>query len=227
MEYKNWGEGRVFWAAFSFGNIATIVSTVIGVAMGADQPSILELLAVYTSFGSTFLFVLQRRQCYLWGAVSTLLYAELFRRYQLPASGAVQVYLLGALGYGYWRWGPDGNTKRVTWVDSPQTWLLYAIATGVAWTGASFISRLLGSPLSFWDGSILAISILAQWLLDNKKIETWMVWLCLNAIAIPLYWEAGLSLVTVQYVFFAINALWGLYEWGKSMRIAPKYGRGS
>lgn len=196
--------------------ILTCVTLVIALYLGHPMTA-LEVAAVFTSYGSTVLFVLQMRQCYLWGVVTTLLYAELFRQSGLYGSAVVQLYLLGALAYGYFRWGPDGDPRPVTRVRPLAWWLAYLTATGTLFAAASWTSAELGSPVVGADAAILALSILAQWLLDNKKLETWAVWAMLNAVAVYLYWTQGLTLVALQYVYFLGNAVWGFVEWRRSM----------
>lgn len=210
---------KTFTVALTASILATVASLAIGVLLlGAEVPGWLEVAAVLTSFGSTFLFVFERRQCYVWGVVTTLLYAMLFLNYQLLGSSIIQLYLMGALVYGYFRWGRDSDTRPVTKVRPLRWWGMYAIVTLSTWSGAVLISESLGNPVPLWDSAILALSILAQWLLDNKKVETWFVWVVINVIAVPLYWSQGLSLVAVQYVVFLINAFYGWYVWTKSMQ---------
>lgn len=219
---------ETFLLASAAGVVLTLLALCFGTILGVkDIPGWLEIGAVGTSFSCTFLFVLQRRQCYLWGFVTTSLYAALFWQFHLPGSAIVQVYLLGALVYGFFRWGRDADTRRVTRVKS-WWWLVYILVSGVTWFGAMLISTSYGNPVPMWDSAILALSILAQWLLDNKKLETWGVWVLVNAIAVPLYWSQGLSLVAAEYVFFLGNAVWGYYEWRKSMNpfdVAIRQGR--
>lgn len=220
---------NIFSTALMIGVGATAASFGVAVGFfGVEQPSILELLAVATSYASTFLFVLQRRQCYVWGVVTTLLYAELFRQYGLVGSAVVQLYLLGALVYGFWRWGPDGSARPVTLVSSVWWYLGYVVLTAATAAGALAIFRYFESPVPRWDMAILSLSILAQWLLDNKKLETWVIWIAVNLVAIPLYASMELWLVSIQYVVFLANAFWGFAMWRKSMleaRATPVFGR--
>lgn len=209
---------RQTWAlavGLSSGGCLTAITAILAQFVG-HALSPLELAAVFTSYGSTVLFVLQMRQCYIWGAISTVLYAELFRQSGLYGSASVQLYLLGALLYGYLRWGPDGNPRPVTSVSPLGWWGGYAAASlGLAGL-AIWTSTRLSSPVGGLDALVLGGSILAQWLLDNKKLETWIVWALVNVIAVYLYWTQGLTLVALQYVYFLGNAVWGFYEWRAS-----------
>ena len=71
--------------------------------------------------------------------------------------------------------------------------------------------------MAWADSTILAGTILAQFLLDNKKLQTWIVWAIVNVFAIYTYFTAGLSLVAFQYVFFLANTMYGYAMWKRGM----------
>jgi len=71
--------------------------------------------------------------------------------------------------------------------------------------------------MAWTDSLILAGTILAQFLLDNKKLENWAIWAIVNVLAIYTYLSTGLILVAFQYVFFLLNTVYGFVLWKGSM----------
>jgi nicotinamide mononucleotide transporter len=202
------------------GLILTSFSYAVGAAAGWITTGInpLEAFAVFTSYVSTYLCVKQRRFNYWAGAVSTAAYCMLFAQYGLLASSVLNGYLMFSLVYGWFRWRSDENTRPVTRL--PFKWVpIYTIVTVAAWGGAMGIVLLLGGTIVPADALILAGSILAQFLLDNKRIATWYVWAVVNVLAIWVYFTVGLPLAGVQYIFFLANVAWGYIEWRKSMAL--------
>lgn len=175
-----------------------------------------ELAAVFTSYVCTFLCVMQTRTNYLWGIVTVALYCKVFYDGALYASAATQVYLSGAIIYGWFRWKSD-ETPRPVRKTPLNLGGIYFLATMLTYIGATLITSWFGGSLPFMDSAILALTILAQFLLDNKRLENWYVWILVNLMSIALYWESGLYLVVFQYVIFLANTLFGLYMWKKSM----------
>jgi nicotinamide mononucleotide transporter len=55
-------------------------------------------------------------------------------------------------------------------------------------------------------------------LLDNKKLDNWIVWLVMDVFATWEYYHTGLYLVGFQYIFFTINTFVGLIWWLRSYR---------
>jgi nicotinamide mononucleotide transporter len=175
-----------------------------------------EVLAVWTSYVSTWLCVRQRRWNYVWGSISSVLYAVLFLQSNLLASAILNAYLAPALAYGWVRWRQDTNTRPVA--NLKWRWVpVYAISTAVAYWGAVQVAHFFGGSMAAWDSVILIGTILAQFLLDNKKLQTWYVWAVVNVIAIITYSTSGLWLVAFQYVLFLINTYIGYRVWKKSL----------
>lgn len=201
--------------------LLTTISYAVGLVFGWI-PSInpLEVFAVATSYSCTWMVVKQSRWNYLMGVVTVIAYALLFYQANLLASSVLNIYLIFQLAYGWFRWGQDADTRPVTHV-SWNMLPIYAGVTGLTYLIATFIMSSFGGSLAMWDVVILVGSILAQFLLDNKKLETWVVWFIVNVVSIFLYFNMGLTLVAFQYVFFLINTFYGAYEWWKSMYVQP------
>ena len=200
------------------GITATAVSYAAARALGGSVVlGGLEAFAVFTSYSCTYLAVRQRRINYVVGMTSTAAYAVLFQRQGLYASMMLNLYLTPALIYGWFRWNRDSNTRPVTnltWRALP----IYAAVTGVFYSGAVLVIDLLDGQMARWDAVILVGSMLAQFLLDNKKLENWIVWAVVNVVAIYVYALAELYLAAAQYVLFLLNTGYGYWCWKRTMR---------
>jgi nicotinamide mononucleotide transporter len=128
----------------------------------------------------------------------------------------LNAYLTPTLIYGWIRWRADVRTRPVTRVAL--RWIpVYVLVTGTAFAGAVYFVTLAGGTFAVADSIILVGTILAQFLMDNKKIESWVVWIIVNLLAIWAYFGAGLAIAGLQYVFFLGNAVWALTVWRRSM----------
>ena len=65
---------------------------------------------------------------------------------------------------------------------------------------------------------MFSLSVVAQFLLDRKRIETWWVWTPVNLMSIILYAANQRWIFTGLYVFFLFNAIWGWMEWRAAMK---------
>jgi nicotinamide mononucleotide transporter len=202
------------------GVVITALSYFVGVKahwLAAASIHWLEVFAVFTSYCSTYLCVTERRLNYPFGAISSAAYAYLFWQSGLLASTVLNAYLVPTLIYGWLRWRKDHNTRPVTHIQLK--WIpAYLAIAGFGYTGAAMLSSRLGGHMAWTDSVILAGTILAQFLLDNKKLENWIIWAVVNVFAIYTYATSGLPLVAFQYVFFLANTIYGYVIWNRSKK---------
>lgn len=203
--------------SIGIGVALTLISYAVGMLYNWI-PSLnwLEVFAVFTSYSCTYLCVKERRINYPIGAISSAAYAILFVQNGLFASAILNAYLVPTLVYGWIRWRKDTNTRPVTHVRLKMLPVYIGVAL-IGYAGAALISQTLGGAMAWTDGVILAGTILAQFLLDNKKLENWIIWALVNIFAIYTYATSGLPLVAFQYVFFLANTLFGYITWKRSL----------
>ena len=205
--------------SIGIGITLTLMSYIVGILCGwitTESLNLLEVFAVFTSYSCTYLCVKERRINYPIGVITSAVYAILFLQNGLFASAILNAYLIPTLVYGWFRWRKDANTRPVTHIRL-KTLPLYALITLAGYTGAVLISQAFGGAMAWTDGIILVGTILAQFLLDNKKLETWIIWALVNIFAIYTYATSGLPLVAFQYVFFLANTVYGYITWKRSL----------
>lgn len=205
--FQDWAESIALACVF------TALSYAVGAQVGwVDHLNWLEVFAVFTSYACTWLCVRQRRINYPIGSISSVAYAVLFWQAHLVASATINAYLIFALAYGWWRWRPDADKRPVSLVAT-RMWPVYFGVTGLAYVGAVGFVKALGGVMVWTDTVILIGTLLAQFLLDNKKLENWVIWFVVDVFAIWTYFDAGLYLVVFQYVLFLINTAIGFEIW--------------
>lgn len=202
----------------ALGIVLTGLSYMVGLHFGwISGIDTLEVFAVFTSYMSTYLCVVERRLNYVFGAISTAAYCVLFYKAGLLASMAINGFLAVYLVYGWIRWRNDANTRPVTRMSLPQ-WAVYVLVAAVGYVIVLGLATAFGGTLAWTDSFIMAGTILAQFMLDNKKLENWGIWALVNVFAIYTYFAAGLALAGFQYIFFLANTFYGHMMWARSRK---------
>ncbi len=228
--------------------VLTALSYGVGLGLGwIVAVNWLEVFAVFTSYSCTWLCTRQSRWNYPIGVVTTAAYSLLFWQWAMPALAIFNLYLVFSLTYGWFRWGSDKNTRPVTRI-LPRWYTGYG-ALGLVILALFIAANWLFNPagltaLNPIDVSLAVLSGVAQFMLDNKKLETWGLWAIVDIISIPFFlcaglaaltfgnlslvaiiaiisnpisWQGGLTLVAFQYIFFLVNTVIGHIQWKKSM----------
>jgi nicotinamide mononucleotide transporter len=184
--------------------------------------SILEIIGFITGILGVYLTSRQSLWCWPVSIFNVLLYAYIFFNVQLYADSALQIYFLVLCVYGWWQW-----TKK----QADGTLLKVSKASGIILTIGGICIALLGigsyyvlyhftdAAFPFWDSVCFAGSIFAQYLQSRKYIENWLVWIGVDIIYVSLYLQRDLNLTAVLYLIFLGIALFGYWEWRKSLKL--------
>lgn len=178
----------------------------------------LEILATAFTVVSVLLTVHLKRSLYPVGIVATGLFFFVFWQAKLYASAGLQIYFTLIQLYGWWFWarGDHGREPPIgNW--SWRTVSLFGLGAG-AFTAAVSLAlyRLTDAKAPVADTAILALSVLAQFLLDRKQLKNWMVWGAVNALSVYVYARQGLWLTTALYVALLVNVFYGWSVWRRA-----------
>lgn len=180
--------------------------------------SLLEIIATVLTVACVLLAVKRNIWTYPIGIVGTVLFFFVFWNAQLYSSAYLQVFFTFVQFYGWWFWlyGDKGSKPRIT------TTPLYVLGAAVFVTvlGAFSLSTVMtavGAQMALLDSGIFVLSVIAQFMLDRKKIETWIMWAIVNVISIYVYREQGLIVTALLYLGLLFNTAWGYYEWRKEL----------
>lgn len=61
----------------------------------------------------------------------------------------------------------------------------------------------------------------AMWLMANKKLANWSLWIAGNIVSIPLYFVKGYGFTGIQYFIFLVLAIQGFITWKKNLDKTP------
>ncbi len=59
----------------------------------------------------------------------------------------------------------------------------------------------------------------AMWMMANKKLENWILWIIVNIVSIPLYFIKGFGFTGMQYLVFLVLAVFGYFSWVKNIKV--------
>ncbi len=68
------------------------------------------------------------------------------------------------------------------------------------------------------DTFTTGIFFAAMWLMANKKLENWTLWIIGDILSVPLYFIKGYGFTGLQYAIFLILAIMGYFEWKKQLQ---------
>jgi nicotinamide mononucleotide transporter len=196
--------------------------------------SYLEFFGVIA--GGVAVFLSARANIWSWpiGIVNVILFFFLFYQAQLYPDMFLQVFYLVTNVVGWWRWGNprkgEEDTRlelRVSMMSRRQVLICISVAVAGTISLGMFASRLhelipslfsLPSAAPFQDSFITVVSIVAQYYLMHKKVESWILWLMVDMLAMYVYFSRDLWFSSALYFVFCIVAVYALWNWYRDYR---------
>ena len=161
----------------------------------------------------------------------SIFYVVIFFHSKFYADAAIYLYYIGANTYGLYQWTRSrkkaivekGITTELPITHLPAKRILpLAFVTFVLWMILYGILRAVtDSPIPLGDAFTTAVSIVATWMLAQKYLEQWLLWIVVNIVSTILYFWKGLYPTGVLFIVYVIVAVLGYLRWRKDMTNNP------
>ena len=205
----------------SFFDINNIAFTVLNYPI-----SYVELIG--TLFGFISVYLAARANILTWGTgiINELFLFIMFFQIQLYADMFLQVYFFAVTLYGWYNWKKKPEQNSITSIGfKARFWLTGIIIIGALVMGFMFSNIHLYLPKYFTikaaypytDSFVMILSIFATVLLAKKKLETWYLWIIVDAVCVFLFFKKGVAFLALEYLIFWGMAVSGLLNWKKQM----------
>ncbi|HEX8200841.1 MAG TPA: nicotinamide riboside transporter PnuC [Isosphaeraceae bacterium] len=181
----------------------------------------IELLAVVLGLACVALTVRQHIACWPTGLAMVVLYIAIFYRAKLYSDMILQVVYVFLQIYGWHAWlrGGPNRTRLAVSRLSPRGAMGWAIAGFIGTVAlGSTMSRYTDASLPFVDAFATVASLIAQWLMGRKVLESWLVWIVVDIVSIGMYVSKRLNLTAGLYVVFLVLAVQGYLAWRRTPR---------
>ncbi len=186
----------------------------------------LEVLGVL--FGLVSVYAAAREHIITWpaGLLSVAFLGVLFFRTRLYADMFLQMYFFVTSIYGWYMWSKPLKEVEISRLGRRHTWLTlgvlvvgHALCTWLVMDLHTIFPSAFTEPADYpvADSLILVLSVVANFLLAIKKVESWKLWVAVNALSIGVFFSKGLLLLTIEYVAFLIISIFGLANWNRSV----------
>lgn len=182
---------------------------------------IIEILAVAFGIASVWYAKKEHISVYPTGIISTALYVYICYQFTLYGDLIINIYYTLMSIYGWYMWTRVINSHHLEITRTSKTDKLKAL--GIFASTAVFVVIVyiyfdrFDRLTDYFDTFTTGIFFAAMWLMANKKIEHWILWIGGNIISVPLYFIKGLGFSGIQFTIFLILAYLGYQSWKKAL----------
>ena len=195
--------------------LTLIAAMIAGGMLYSGRAGWLEAVSFVTVAVCVWLAVRENVWNFPIGLLNVMTFSIVFFHAKLYADAGLQVvyFVLGCIGWWMWLYGGKSRTAlrvgRASGVELIALILFIAAST----TGLWQLLKSSGGSVPFWDALTTSISLAAQWLLNRKRLESWIFWIIVDLLYVPLYLYKELYLTAGLYCVFLFMAIIGFRQW--------------
>lgn len=196
----------------------------------------IEIIGVIV--GLLYLWFEYKASIYLWitSIIMPVVYIFVFYNAGLYADFGINVYYLLIAVYGWIKWkygtamrvrihkkegGVNENDRSlelpISKVPYRQIILLILVFIISFLVIVWILKNFTNSDVPWCDSFTTAMSIIGMWMLAQKYIEQWFVWIVVDVVSVALYIYKDLYPTASLYGLYAIIAIFGYIKWKKLM----------
>lgn len=147
-----------------------------------------------------------------------MLYIFIFYEVKLYSDMLLHVVYVVMQFYGWYYWLYGSKRKDsipVTRNRLSHNLLLVCLIATLTVSWGYLMARATNAALPYPDAFTTVASLFAQWLLARKKLESWLIWIAVDIVAIGVYTAKDLYLTAGLYAVFLCMASAGYLAWKK------------
>lgn len=181
---------------------------------------IIEIIAVV--FTLVCVYLLTKRNILNWpiGIIGAILYGFIFFDAKLYADFGLQILFViqGIFGWISWQQNKDESDK----VEVSFLSLKWKLITGSilisSWILISYLLSFYTDASAPWiDTFVVVTSIIANYLLIKRKVDSWYLWILADVIYIGLFIYKDLYPTAILYSILLGLAIKGYHDWYKKI----------
>jgi nicotinamide mononucleotide transporter len=191
--------------------------------------NLIEMLGA--ALGILYIFFSIKQNIFTWpaGLLTSILYIIVFFQSGFYADMGLQFYYVFISIYGWYHWlkggsKPVGNQDKKTELPVKKVTIKMTLKLFIAFVLIYIIILFIllnytDSTVPFMDTLTTALSIIATWMLAEKYIEHWLIWIFTDILSAGLYVYKGLWPTVILFLVYAVMAIEGYREWKKSLNL--------
>lgn len=208
---------------------------------------VLEIIGAVFGIASVFFAKKENIWVYPTGIISTATYVYLLSHWALYGDLIINIYYTIMSIYGWYMWAKVTDDKsghipisRTNLSDKLKAFGIFAFTSvfvivvyryyevmpKLGWSDSIQLvwTKLTSGDLQsfreitpYIDTFTTGIFFAGMWLMANKKIENWTLWIIGDVVSIPLYLLKGYGFTAIQYTVFLVLAILAYFSWRKTL----------
>jgi nicotinamide mononucleotide transporter len=182
---------------------------------------VFEIVAVVSALVYVILASKGSKWCFLFGLISSAIYVYITFKLNFLFDVGINAYYVIMSFYGWFSWSKQTNSGSVMATRVPAKKLLIYIISGfvVCILLAYFADKFSSAELPYLDAFTTVFAIIATYMVVQRQIENWLIWVVVDSVAAGMYFHKELYFTALLFFIYTIVAIFGYFKWKKLLVI--------
>lgn len=189
-----------------------------------QQTTWLEIIAMVTGLLFPIFAAYEKKICWLFGGISSLIYIYLMFIAQLYSDAILNFYYVVMAFMGYLTWSGIIKVRKkevkVSYANFRLLIIISLIAAVYSVVSGYIFLRYTNASYPFLDATLTGFAFIATWLETRKKIENWYIFLVVDGLSIWLFWKKGYILTAILFIIYCIICIYGIIQWHRKIKLS-------
>lgn len=183
-----------------------------------------EIVGALTGLVAVGLTVRQSAWSWPIGLVNCVAYVVVFYEAKFYSDVVLQGYFFATGLLGWWRWarptsdaGAPLDRLPVVRASAGDLGLAAGIVALVVGVWGHALATNTDATFPYVDAATMAASLVAQWWMTRKVLESWVIWIVADVVMTTMYATKDLYLTAGLYAVFTGLAIAGLRSWARDL----------
>lgn len=179
-----------------------------------------DLIGAILSLASTLLFAREKIAAWPLGIAACLVNFVLYMDKTLFADAFLQLAYSAISVYGWYHWvhgNSDTPILKIRHATANEIVKLSIMGILISLLIAYYLGYYTQSSMPYFDAFTTVFSLIGQWLISKKIIETWLVWFVVDVSYIWIYIQKAIPFHSALLMLYVGIALWGYSKWRRLM----------
>ena len=159
---------------------------------------------------------------YPFGLAMVAFYFFVFWDAKLYSDALLQIFFFAIQIVGWIAWSRAAQVDdgvAVGWMSRrAQALCMVATVVGIA-TWGTIMARYTDAAAPLADAAVAGLSVSAQIHQSLRRVESWMFWIAVDALAIGVFTWRGLGITAALYSLFLVMAVVGFIQWQRKVSV--------
>jgi nicotinamide mononucleotide transporter len=174
-----------------------------------------EVIAVISALIYIYFAAKGNRWCFLFGLISSAIYIYLSATLKFYFDTLINSYYVIMSFYGWvvWSNGEQNESLKVLSLNKKSFTTYISIGFAITFLSGFAANQYSDASLPYLDAFTTVFSIIATWMVVQKQLQNWLIWIVVDAIASGMYFYKELYLTSLLFIIYTIIAIRGYFKW--------------